>query len=135
MADANTLDERFRPVEVNFQGGKNNPLYRQYAEELSYVANSGFKSGIEAMLANERYLARVFNTQVTPYDFSNEGRDIGQQDYKRKYDDSLADRIMLYSILSKLYGKNVQNANARKYAEPAGLLEYSLKNDGEGKEN
>lgn len=119
-----------KPTPELFLGGENNPLYKQYAEELAYLEKSGIRSGIEAMLANERYFVKLFGLQVVPYDFSNEGNNTQQYGYdkKRGYDNSWLDRIILYSFLSRFYRKQQSNGNSAKYAEPAQMLEYSADN-------
>ncbi len=112
---------KLEPTPELFLGGKDDPLYKQYAEELKYLEKSGLRSGIEARLANERHSVKLFNMKVFPYDWSNT-----QQDgYKRGYDDSLFDRVMLfYSLFARFYKMQQNNGNASKYAEPESMLEY-----------
>ena len=131
MAIINPADKILKPTPEYFAGGKSNPLYKQYAEELSYLAGLGVRSGIETILANERSFAKLFGVKGISYDSSNEWNNTQQYDYQQRkgYDDSWADRIKLYSILAKLYRKNGQKDNPGKYAEPAGLLEYSVDSD------
>ena len=119
-----------KPTPELFLGGEENPLYKQYAEELAYLEKSGIRSGVEAILANERYFVKLFGLKVVPYDFSNEGNNTQQYDYSQKkgYDNSWLDRIILYSFLSKFYKKQQNKGNAGKYAEPAQMLEYMADN-------
>ena len=137
MANTNPNDKILKPAPEYFIGGESNPFYKRYAEELSYLARLGVRSGIETVLANERYFAKVFNLQVIPYDPSSEWNNTQQYDYKIKkgYDDSWADRVKLYGILAKLYSKNSQKDNKSKYAEPAGLLEYMVNDKKDGSLN